>query len=115
MHFRLFDANARFQYGNLEDVELSNHRDSYFAHWLHEHVSYGLLKVFLVNYIIYILSFFNLTFLSIRFMQMGDKQLIRVFVRYLTGHLEMSDILKDIIRMVINFESISTRTLDENT
>ena len=44
---------------------------------------------------------------------MGDKQLIRVFVRYLTGHLEMSDILKDIIRMVINFESISTRTLDE--
>ena len=44
---------------------------------------------------------------------MGDKQLIRVFVRYLTGHLEMSDILKDIIRMVINFELISTRTLDE--
>ena len=112
MHYRLFDANARFQYRNLEDVELSKHRDSYFAHWLHEHVSYGILKVFLVNYIIYILSFFNLTFLSIRFMQMGDKQLIRVFVRYLTGHLEMSDILKDIIRMVINFELISTTTLD---
>ena len=113
MHYRLFDANARFQHGNLEDVELSNHRDSYFAHWLHEHVSYEILKVFLVNYKIYILSFLNLTFLSIRFMQMGDKQLIRVFVHYLTGHLEMSDILKDIIRMVINFESISTRTLDE--
>ena len=43
---------------------------------------------------------------------MGDKQLIRVFVRYLTGHLKMSDILKDIIRMVINFELISTTTLD---
>ena len=42
-----------------------------------------------------------------------DKQLIRVFALYLTGHLEMSDILKDIIRMVINFESISTKTVDE--
>ena len=46
-------------------------------------------------------------------MQIMDKQLIRVFALYLTGHLKMSDILKDIIRMVINFESISTRTLDE--
>ena len=46
-------------------------------------------------------------------MQIMDKQLIRVFALYPTGHLEMSDILKDIIRMVINFESISTRTLDE--
>ena len=46
-------------------------------------------------------------------MQIMDKQLIRVFALYLTGHLEMSDILKDIIRMVINLESISTRTLDE--
>ena len=43
---------------------------------------------------------------------MGDKQLIRVFVRYLTGHFEMSDILKDIIRMVISFELISTTMLD---
>ena len=35
-----------------------------------------------------------------------------VFALYLMGHLEMLDILKDIIQMVINFESISTRTLD---
>ena len=46
-------------------------------------------------------------------MQIMDKQLIRVFALYPTGHLEMSDILKDIIRMVINFESIATRTFDE--
>ena len=39
-HYRLFDANERFQYGNIVDVELSNHRDVNFAHWLHEYVSY---------------------------------------------------------------------------
>ena len=94
-------------------MELSNHRDSHFAHWLHEYVGYGFLEQFLVNCIIYNRSYDNLNFLSIRFMQIMDKQLMSVFALYLTGHLEMSDILKDIIRMVINFESISTRTLDE--
>ena len=53
MQCRLFDANVRFQYGNLEDVELSNHRDSHFAHWLHEYVGYVFLEQFLVNCIIY--------------------------------------------------------------
>ena len=94
-------------------MELSNHRDLHFAPWLHGYVSSRSLDQFLVNCIIYNCSYDNLNFMSIRFIQMMDKVLIRVFALYLMGHLAMSDILKDIIRMDINFESIATRTFDE--